>query len=102
MRASGCSETEDVSEASVSSPPRSCQSPPMARDGGADRAAEIEGEDLRARIAAELQRHERQQHGLAGAGRPDDQRMADIADMKGKPERGRSFGPAVEQRGRAK
>ena len=50
--------------------------------GRADRAAEIEGEDLRAGIAAELQRHQRQQHALAGAGRADDQRVADIADME--------------------
>ena len=50
--------------------------------GGPDAAAEVEGEDLRAGIAAELQRHQRQQHALAGAGRPDDQRVADIADME--------------------
>ena len=68
--------------------------------GGADRAAEIEGEDLRARVAAKLQRHQRQQHGLAGAGRPHDQRVADIADMERKPERRRALRPREEQRRR--
>ena len=66
--------------------------------GRADRAPEIEGEDLRPRIAAELQRHEREQHGFAGPGRPDDQRMADIAHMEREPERRRALGLAVEQR----
>jgi hypothetical protein len=50
--------------------------------GGTDRAAKIEGEDLCAGIALELQRHQREQDALAGAGRTDDQRVADIADMK--------------------
>ena len=49
---------------------------------GPDAAAEVEGEDLRAGITAELQRHQRQQHALARAGRADDQRVADIADMQ--------------------
>ena len=74
------------------SPPRSCQSPPMASAGGADRAAEIEGKNLSVRIAAELQRHQRQQHGLAGAGRSDHQRMADIADVEREAERRRALG----------
>jgi hypothetical protein len=52
------------------------------------------------RVAPELQGHQRQQHGLARAGRADDERMADIADMKGKPERGRAFGLAEKQGGR--
>ena len=68
--------------------------------GRADRAAEIEGEDLGAGIAAELQRHQREQHALAGAGRADDQRVADIADMEREPERRRSFRPREEQRRR--
>ena len=59
-----------------------------------DRAAEVEGENLAAPVAPELQRHERQQHRFAGAGRTDDKRMADIADVQGKPERGRAFGLA--------
>ena len=66
--------------------------------GRADRAAEVEGEDLASRIAAELQRHQRQQHGLAGAGRTDHQRMADIADMQRKAKRGRSLRSREEQR----
>ncbi len=70
--------------------------------GGADAAAKVEGEHLRPLIAPELHRHQREQHRLAGAGRPDDQRVADIADVKGKPERGRAFGSAVKQRGRTK
>src|ERR1700754_385626 len=43
--------------------------------GGADRPAEVEGEDLRTWIAPELQRHQRQQHALAGAGGAYDQRV---------------------------
>ena len=34
------------------------------------------------RVPPELQRHQCQQHGLAGASRTDDQRVADIADMR--------------------
>ena len=33
-------------------------------------------------VAPELQRHQRQQHGLAGAGRADDQGVTDVADME--------------------
>ena len=47
----------------------------------ADRAAKIESEDLGAGIAPKLQGHECQQHRLAGAGRPDDQSVPDVADM---------------------
>ena len=64
---------------------------------GPDRATEVEGEDLRLLIAAKLQGHQRQQHRLAGAGRTDDQRMADIADVEGEAERSRAFGSAEEQ-----
>src|SRR3546814_10523082 len=53
--------------------------------GGADAAAEIEGEDLRVLVAAEMHRHQCEQHRFAGPGRPDDKGMADIADGKGKP-----------------
>ena len=63
-----------------------------------DRAPEIEGEDLRTRIAAELQRHERKQHALARAGRPDDKPVADIAHMGGEAERRRPRGLRVEER----
>jgi hypothetical protein len=100
MRASGWSETE-VSAPSVIPPPRSCQSPPMA-----SAAARIEPPKSKAKtcdcvlVAAELERHEREQHRLAGAGRADDEGVADVADMKREPERGRAFGPAVKQRGR--
>ena len=66
----------------------------------ADAAAEIEREDLRALVAAELQGHQRQQHALAGTGRADHQGMADIADMKRKAERGRTLGPREEERRR--
>lgn len=45
-----------------------------------DRAAEIEGEDLRAVIPPELQRRQRRQDRFA-LPVVDDQRMADIADM---------------------
>ena len=61
--------------------------------GGADRAAEVEGEDLCAGVAAELQRHQRQEHALAGAGRADDQGVADITDMEA--EAGTGVEPSV-------
>ena len=51
--------------------------------GGADRTAEVEGEDLGPFVSAELQGHEREQHGLPRAGRADDERVADVADVKG-------------------
>ena len=76
---------------------------PVAAHGdrrGADRAAEIEGEDLVVAVAAELHRHQRQQHRFAGAGRADDQRVADVADMQAEPERRRAFGLAEQQRRR--
>ena len=98
--ASGCRATG--SEALVGQ--RAAEIVPVAAHGERgrpDRAAEIEGEDLGARIAAELQRHQRQQHGLAGAGRTDHQRVADVADMEGEAERRRAFGPRKEQRRRA-
>ena len=68
---------------------------------GADRAAEVESKNLIVRIAPELQRHQRQQYRLAGAGRADDQGVADIADVERKPERRRALGLAEEQRRRA-
>ena len=66
--------------------------------GRADRAAEIEGENLCAVVAAELQGHQRQQHGFAGAGWADDERVADVADMERETERGGAFGLGEEQR----
>src|SRR3546814_17725550 len=55
--------------------------------GGARRKALVEDIDLGVRVAPELQDQQRQQHGFTGAGRPDDQHMADIANMGRKPER---------------
>ena len=66
---------------------------------GADRSAIVEGEDLAAVIAAKLHRHQREQHRLAGAGRADDEAVADVADMQRETERGRAFGLAIEQGG---
>ncbi|KTT91522.1 hypothetical protein NS44R_14800, partial [Mammaliicoccus sciuri] len=54
-----------------------------AERGGADRAPEVESEDLAAVIATKLQRHDGEQHGLPGSGRADDEGMPDVADMKG-------------------
>ena len=62
----------------------------MARAGRARRAALVEQDDLGADEAAELQGEHRQQHRLAGAGRTDDQRVADVADVQVEPERRRA------------
>ena len=67
----------------------------------ADAAAEIEGKDLAAVVAAKLQGHEREQDALARAGGADDEGVAHVADMKGKPERGASLGLAIQQGGRS-
>ena len=83
---------------------RAAEVVPVATHGkgrGPDRAAEIEGEHLGPGIAAELQRHQRQQHALAGAGRSDHEGMPDVTDMQGEPERGRAFGPGKEEQGGA-
>ena len=66
----------------------------------ADRAAEVERNDLRRAVAAELQRDERQQDRLTGARRSDDQRVADISNMQRKPEWRGTFSLAEEQWGR--
>ena len=66
----------------------------------ADRATEVEGEDLRVGVAAELQGHQRQKNRLARARRPDDQGVADIAHMKAEAEWRRTLGPREEQRRR--
>ncbi len=60
-------------------------------------AAKVESEYLCALIAAELHCHKCEQHGFTGPGRANDEAMADVACMKGKAERGRSFGLAVKQ-----
>ena len=61
-----------------------------------NRAAEIKGENLRAGIAAKLQGHQRQQHAFAGAGRPYDQCVADVAHVERKTEGRRAFRPGKE------
>src|SRR3546814_20024654 len=92
----------DWSSDVCSSDLRAAEILPVAATGNRcrpNRAPKVEGEDLIVGIAAELHCHQPQQHRLAGAGRPDDQRMADIADMKGKTERGRASGLSITQGG---
>ncbi len=67
-------------------------------DGGAHRAAHVEGEDARAGIAAKLHCQRREQHRLAHAGRPGHQRVAHIADVRHQPERRRAIGAGDDQR----
>jgi hypothetical protein len=47
-----------------------------------ERVALVKREDLRARIAEVLRKQERQQRRLPASRRPDDQTMADVADVK--------------------
>jgi hypothetical protein len=47
------------------------------------REALVEDVDLAARVAAELERQQREQDRFAGAGRADDKHMTDVADMRG-------------------
>ena len=64
---------------------------PVAAHGerrGADAAAEVEGEDLAGLVAAELERHEGEQHALARARGADDKGVPYVADMQRQPERG--------------
>ena len=65
--------------------------------GGTDRTAEVEGKNLGTGVSAELQRHQCQQHRLAGAGRSDHERVTNIADVEAEAERRRAFGPREEQ-----
>src|SRR5712692_4455581 len=65
---------------------------------GADRAAEVESKNLIVRIAPELQRHQRQQYGLARAGWADDEGVANVADMEREAERRCALGLAKKQR----
>jgi hypothetical protein len=60
------------------------------KDRCPDRATEIEGKDLRAVIAAELERHKREQHGPARAGSTGNKGVTDIANMKREAEGRRS------------
>jgi hypothetical protein len=62
-----------------------------------DRPAEIKGKNLRVSITPELKAHQRQQHAFPGAGWPDDQCVADVADMERKTEGCRAFRPGKEQ-----
>src|SRR3546814_10058877 len=49
---------------------------------GARRKTFVEDIDLRACVASELEREKRKQHRLARAGRLDDHRVADVANMR--------------------
>ena len=69
----------------------------QAQDGGAHRAAHVEGKDARIGIAAELHRQGGEQHGLAHAGRSNDKGVADIADVRHQPERCRAIGTRDDQ-----
>ena len=66
--------------------------------GGAGRKALVEDVDLGVEITTELQRDQRQQHRLARARRADDHHVADIADVRRKPERRRAPGLRRQQR----
>ena len=56
--------------------------PTHGEGGGTNGAAKIKDKDLGLLVAAKLQRHQRQEHALAGSGGPDDEGVADIADME--------------------
>ena len=60
----------------------------------------VEGKDLRAFIAPELCGDQRQQGRFAGPRRSEDQRMADIVDMKVQPEGRRAAGDLHQRWGR--
>src|SRR3546814_13173698 len=66
--------------------------------GGSCRKPLVEDVDLRVRVAPELERDQREQDGLAGAGRPDHQHVPDITDMGRQAKRGRSRRAGMEQR----
>jgi hypothetical protein len=85
---------------SDSAPPRSCQSPFMARAAARIEPAEVEGKDLGAGIPPELQRHQREQHGLACTRRTDHQRMSDVPDVEGEANGVDPSCPRKEQRRR--
>src|SRR5262245_25997072 len=52
---------------------------------GTDGSAEVEGEDLRAWVATELQCHQRQQHRLSRARWAHNKRMANVTDVECEP-----------------
>ena len=62
-----------------------------------DRVAAVESENLCARIAEPLRRDQSERRRFAGAGRPDDQRVAEIGNMQVEAERGRAAGRRVQQ-----
>src|SRR3546814_17472532 len=65
---------------------------------GARRKSLVKYIDLRTIVASELKCEQREQHRFAGAGRSDDQHMADVADVRAEPKRCRAAGLGVEQR----
>ena len=70
-------------------------------DRGPHRPALVEGADRDPGIAQGLQRHRAEQHRFAGAGRAEDQAVADVADVQVDPERRRAGRGAMHQRRRA-
>jgi hypothetical protein len=70
----------------------------QAQDRGAQRAAHVEREHARARVTPELHRQRREQHRLAHAGRPDHERMADVADVRHQAEGRGAIGACDHQR----
>src|SRR4051812_42242131 len=59
------------------------------------RAAFVEAKDQRPLVAPELQVHQVEQNRLSGAGRPDDERMPDIALVEHEAEWRGSSGPGM-------
>src|SRR3546814_10945950 len=64
---------------------------------GARRKSLVKYIDLRTIVASELKCEQREQHRFAGAGRSDDQHMAEVADVRAEPKRCRYAGLGVEQ-----
>ncbi len=70
----------------------------QAQDGGAQRAAYIESEDARSRVATELHRQGRHQHRLSHTGWADNHRVPYIANVRHQPERRRTIRAGDDQR----
>ena len=64
--------------------------------GGARTAILVEDEDACFRVALPLQREQGEESALAGAGRADDEGVADVADEEVESERGIAAGAAVD------
>src|SRR3546814_2776634 len=62
---------------------------------GARRKSLVKYIDLRTIVASELKCEQREQHRFAGAGRSDDQHMADVADVRAEPKQCRAAGLGV-------